>query len=138
MRIITDVETKFGVDYRFDLDLSKGQVAERQLAGILKDAKVECKRDFKVATTGNLAIEFMSRGLPSGLSTSESSWWAFALSGDGYHDEVIVLIKKSRLERLVQNCRSIHGGDRDGGTKGVAEFFLFPVTRLLQTLKGVS
>ena len=118
-------------DKRFDLNLVEGQLAETELLKLLGDSTLEVKRDFAVSKTGNLAIEFMCRDKPSGIITTVANWWALALSGDKFNDEVIVLIKTSRLKRLLEGIRTVFGGD---GNK--SEMFLLPVKNLLQPIEG--
>lgn len=131
-----------GADYRFDLDLPKGQMAETMLRDILcgdtTGTTVEVKRDYKVSQTGNVAIEFRSRRQRSGISTSEAEWWAIALSGPSYdgdegEPEVVVVIKKSRLKRILRALRD-NGNLRTtmGGDDNTSEMALLPVLRLLQ------
>jgi hypothetical protein len=120
---------------RWDINLSEGQIAEDTLANLLNcnGEAVEVKRDFSVSTTGNIAVEFMCGGRPSGISVTEADWWAFSLSGDYYNDEVIVLIKKKRLERLLLPSRIRKGGDNHK-----AELYLVRVEELVKGLKGAS
>lgn len=136
-----------GADYRFDLDLPKGRIAEDLLREILcggSGTKVEVKRDFKVSETGNVAIEYQSRGHNSGISTSEAEWWALALSGpayDGDEDkpEVIVLIKRKRLKRILRNLRD-SGSLRcaPGGDDGTSNMALLPATRLIAPIPHID
>ena len=56
-----------------------------------------------------------------------------ALSGEEYDDEVIVLIKKKRLERLLLSSRIRKGGDNKK-----AEIYLVKVEELVKGLKGES
>ena len=123
---------------KFDLCLTDGKVAENLLAKILNDSTIEVKKDSRVSQTLNLAIEYIARNKPSGISVSSAKWWALCLSGDKFNDEIIVLITKDRLLRLLQGCRIVKGGDLDGGTKGVAEMFLLPLSKLLSPLEGAS
>jgi hypothetical protein len=138
-RVVRDVLSlvrKAGkAENRWDINLSEGQIAEDTLAKLLNcnGESIEVKRDFAASTTGNVAVEFMCAGKPSGISVTESDWWAFSLSGDYYNDEVIVLIKKKRLERLLIPSRIRKGGDH-----GKAELYLVRVEELVKGLKGVS
>lgn len=137
-----------GADYRFDLDLPKGQVAEKLLRDILcgqtTGTTVEVKRDYKVSTTGNVAIEYRSRGRNSGIAISKADWWAIAFSGPSYDDasaspEVIVLIKRSRLKKLLRilrdsgELRTVLGGDR-----ATSEMALVPASELLRALSNID
>jgi len=110
----------------FDVDLAKGQIAEEMLSGIL-EGKIEVKCDTKVSQTGNLAVEYMCSGKPSGISTSESPWWAFVLDGARYQQEVVILIKKERLLKKLAGARSVSGGD---GNR--AQMYLVKKEQLLQ------
>ena len=120
-------------DSRFDLNLSEGKQSESEVAQLLKDTTVEVKRDFKTSETGNFAVEYMCGGKPSGISTSEAEWWAIVLDGDQYNGEVIVFIKKKRLERLLFATRTVRGGDNNK-----AEMYLVRAEELVRRLKGVS
>ena len=125
---------------RFDVDLARGKVAENAVARILNihDDSIEIKKDSWVSRTGNVAVEFMSRNKPSGISTSTATWWAFMLGGSKYNNEVIVFVKRARLLRLVTGAPTKKMGDRDGSEQGVAEAFLLPVTKLVEKLEGES
>ena len=59
---------EYNSDFRYDLKV--GQVAEQALAKIFEGKKVEVKRDRKARLTGNVFVEYESRGKPSGTSTS--------------------------------------------------------------------
>jgi len=111
-------------DFKYDLKL--GQIGEKYLAEILTDKKIEVKTDFKASKTGNVFIEYKSRGKPSGISTSESEFYAFILS-----NELIILIKK---EELKNRCRIYLGTSRDvkGGDSNTSMGVLLPVKELLK------
>jgi len=109
----------FNKDKRFDLALPEGEAAETELARILLDPKVEVKHDNGCVNTGNLFVEFKSRGVDSGVRTSEAGWWAFHYSPVGF------LIVDLRALRLIANetarnepSRVCDGGD-DGTSRGV-------------------
>ena len=63
----------------FKYDLAVGQIAEKALAEIFENKKVEVKTDFKAKTTGNLFIEFKSRGKDSGITTTQADYCALKL-----------------------------------------------------------
>ena len=70
-------------DNRFDLDLRYGENVENQLLEALQGTvEVKAERDHWMRT-GNIAIEFTSRGKPSGINVTEADYWAQALmAGD--------------------------------------------------------
>lgn len=135
--VLSKVRSHGGAEKRWDVNQKEGEIAEGTLAELMNSNgnTVEVKRDFKVSETGNLAIEFMCSGKPSGISTSLAEWWAYAFDGENYNGEVIVLIKKKRLERILEarRTRIVRGGDHNR-----AEMFLIHPQELLEAMKGVS
>ncbi len=89
-------------DFRYDLKV--GQVYEKQFNDLL-GSKIEIKRDFKCLDTGNIYVEYQSRGKPSGLSTSEAEYWCYWLS-----DVLCIFIKTEELKIL---CRKYINTNRD-------------------------
>ena len=104
---------KFNNDKRFDLDLAYGQVFEKKVADILVNSKVEVKTEKdKWKSTGNIVIEFESRGKPSGLVTTEADYW---IHNCAIGDEIVfsILLKVSTLRKYItnNNPRVVRGGD---------------------------
>ena len=93
----------------FDYDLIIGKEGEKLVDHIFKNCKIEVKRDFWTGTTGNIAVEFESRGKPSGISKTKSDYYAFVLA-EQYRDEVIIIIKTiitfSFFLKKCANCTS--------------------------------
>lgn len=113
----------FNSDFRYDLKV--GQVYEQKLAELLSK-KIEVKRDFKCLDTGNIFIEYESRGHKSGISTTEAEYWCYWLSE--YH---FVMVETQRLKIICRNYlntkRDTIGGDMDS-SKGI----LVPLTVFFQ------
>jgi len=125
----------------FDLDLADGQYAEGKLAAILSEQGplVEVKSDGGLDAegnrTGNVYVEVEYRGQPSGLATTEATWWAIeleaALGGDLW-----LIVKTSTLKAICRDTFAfrkekgwatlVPGGD-DKASKGV----LIPVWKLV-------
>ena len=103
----------FNNDKRFDIDLAYGQVFEKKIADILGQSKLEVKteRD-KWKQTGNIVIEYESRGKPSGIITTEAEYWVHNLALD---NEIVLsfILKVSTLRKYIaqHNPRSVRGGD---------------------------
>jgi hypothetical protein len=100
-------------DKRFDLDLAYGQVFEQKVSEILGQSKIEVKTEKdKWKTTGNIVIEYESRGKPSGIITTEADYW---LHNCAIGDDIVfsVLLKVSTLRKYIakHNPRSVRGGD---------------------------
>lgn len=100
-------------DKRFDLDLAYGQVFEKKVADILGNSKIEVKTEKdKWKQTGNIVIEYESRGKPSGIITTDADYWLHNLA---MGDDIVLsfLLKVSTLRKYIaqHNPRSVRGGD---------------------------
>lgn len=113
---------KFNSDFKYDLEV--GQVEEERLAHLLSGGKIEVKRDFIAHKTGNVFVEYESRGAPSGISTTQADYWAFVLEY-----ETVVIIPSNRLK---QKCRTAfkEGRTASGGDSDTSKGVLLPVTEL--------
>ena len=116
---------EYNNDFRFDLML--GQIYEKQL-GELLNQKIEVKRDYKCLETGNIYVEYESRGKLSGLSTTQSDYWCYWLS-----EEHCVLIKTDRLKQM---CRKYLKTDRDkkGGDSNTSKGILLPTKEFIENI----
>ena len=112
----------------FDYDLIIGQQGERLVDHIFKNATVEVKRDFWTGTTGNIAVEFESRGKPSGISKTKSDYYAFVLAQE-FRDEVIIIIKTSRLKEIAREY-DLKGRVKEMGDDKTSLSVLIPIKDL--------
>ncbi len=75
----------------------------------------EVKNDLMAHITGNLAIEYESRGKASGISTSKAHYWIYKFSNHYY------LVKSELLKKeLFENknyFKTVTGGDAGSNTK---------------------
>lgn len=101
---------KFNGDFAFDLQM--GQDEEIWLADLLRGKTVEVKRDYIASRTGNLFVEFSSRGKASGLATTRADFWAFILDG-----ERVVIVPTQFLQQVARLAyregRTVRGGDNN-------------------------
>ena len=102
-------------DKRFDIDLEYGKVFEQKVADMLQNRKIEVKTEReKWKSTGNIVIEFESRGRPSGIATTEADYWFHNLAlGD---DIVMTLVFPTKILRnyIVQTMpKAVRGGDNN-------------------------
>jgi hypothetical protein len=102
-------------DKRFDLDLQYGQVFEKKVADMLQNSKIEVKTEReKWKSTGNIVIEFESRGKPSGIATTEAEYWFHNLAlGE---DIVMTLVIPTKILKnyIAQTMpRIVSGGDNN-------------------------
>tara|TARA_R110001606_G_scaffold47617_2_gene121329 strand:- start:838 stop:1209 length:372 start_codon:yes stop_codon:yes gene_type:complete len=109
----------------FRYDLKVGQVAEKQVADLLQDKKIEVKRDLKAKTTGNLYIEYESRGKPSGISRSEADYWCFAF------ENLFIFIETTKLKEMIEPMKG-SSMDKRGGDKNSSKGILLPLERLTE------
>jgi len=130
-KVLSNLRERGKAESRWDINKLEGELAERSLLKLLSSngTTVEVKRDFKSAKTGNIAVEEFAYGKPSGIAVTQAEWWAYMLDGKGYDGEVVVLIKTSRLRKLISQLNLVKAGDNL-----VASIKLLPIFRLLQRL----
>jgi hypothetical protein len=116
------MKMEFNSDFKYDLKV--GQVAEEQLAFIL-GCKVEVKNDLKAHVTGNIFIEYQSRGKNSGIATSEAEYYCIVINSTRF-----IILPKDELKKL---CRKYIGTNRDvvGGDSNTSKGILLPLKDLI-------
>ena len=119
----------FNDDNKFDIDLSKAQIREKELRDILGKAKVEVKTDSIWKKSRKLAIEFRCRGKPSGISVSQAEYYAFILDANGYTEGIIIVpIEKIKiLATKYFKTNKVFGGDDNA-----AEMVLVPIEEFVK------
>jgi len=113
------------MDYNndFKYDLKVGQIKEEELGKILSDRRIEVKYDLQALDTGNVYVEYESRGKRSGISTSEAEFYCFAF-GETFH-LIETKLLKSRCRKYINTKRDKRGGDSNT-SKGI----LLPIKEL--------
>lgn len=114
-------------DFKYDLEI--GQVGETMLNEILHDSTIEVKRDSWICKSGNIAVEYESRGKPSGIAKTQATHWCFIFSGD-YNDEVMVLIETERLKRISRIFFK-KGSVKSMGDNNTSKAVLIPVEKFI-------
>lgn len=112
---------KYNNDFKYDLKV--GQIKEEELGNIFNNKKIEIKYDLQALKTGNIYVEYESRGKKSGISKTESDYYCFAF-GRTFH-----LIE---TELLKDKCRKYIKTDRDrtGGDSNTSKGILLPLDEL--------
>jgi hypothetical protein len=102
-------------DKRFDIDLSFGQCFEQKVADMLQNSKIEVKTERDMwSKTGNIVVEFESRGRPSGVASTEADYWFHNLAmGDDIVMTLVFPIKTLRNYISKNNPRMVRGGDNN-------------------------
>ena len=100
-------------DKRLDIDLEYGKVFEQKVADMLQNSKIEVKteRD-RWSKTGNIVVEFESRGRPSGIATTEADYWFHNLAiGNNIVMTLVFPVYKLRSYIVKHRPKMIRGGD---------------------------
>ena len=112
---------KYNNDFKYDLKV--GQVKEKELGDIFSTKSVEVKFDLQALKTGNVYVEYFSRGKLSGISTSQSDFYCFAF-GDTFHLIASKLLK-DRCRKYLNTKK-----DRLGGDNNTSKGILLPIKEL--------
>lgn len=110
----------------FSHDLLVGQIAEQFLGDLLQNKKIEVKNDKIAHKSGRVFVEFECRGKPSGITTTQSDFWAFVLTTG-----VVIIVSKDRLTELCNNEYN-NGNVIRGGDRNTSQGFLINLDDLLR------
>ena len=115
------------MDYNADFayDLAVGQMSEKALGDIFQNRKVEFKADLKAKETGNLFIEYESRGEPSGIAKSQADYWCFDIG------HLFIIIETETLKSIVRPLLGTNA-DKRGGDNNTSKGVLLPLTELIK------
>ena len=117
-------ESDFSVT-KFSKDLSYGKKHEKLVMKSMEN--FELKTDRMAHKTGNVYVEFQSRGKDSGIRSSKSDTWIFKIVSTGDRHMFSIHIPLSRLKRLVsKDYRVVPGGDNL-----TSRGYLVPLTDLI-------
>ena len=110
----------------FKYDLKVGQLKENELSNLLSNKKIEVKTDLQASSTGNVYVEYYSRGKASGIATSEADYYCFVINEHSF-----ILIKATTLK---DKCRVYLNTNRDkkGGDNNTSKGILLPVNELIK------
>jgi hypothetical protein len=124
---------KHNSDFRYDWEF--GKEGEDEIAKLLNDYKVEVKRDRQTKQTGNVYIEYQSRGKPSGIKTTKADKWAYILQ-DGCILIVDTELLKKALRYLIKARLCVK--DMPGGDNNTSLGVLVSVERLMEGIRKVQ
>lgn len=116
----------------FNYDLKFGQIGEDIIAEIFSTKKVEVKRDKWICKSGNIAVEFKSRGKPSGIATTTADYWCFILSGE-MEDKIILLVEIEKLKYIARTY-FLNGSIKSMGDNNTSEAVLIPFSEIYKLI----
>lgn len=116
----------FNNDFRYDLEV--GQEGERLVDSLFKSKRIEVKRDSWVGRTGNIAIEYESRGNPSGIATTEAEYWIIIFSKE-YEDKVMLVLETNRLKEVARKY-FLEGKIKKMGDSNTSIAVLIPISEI--------
>ena len=113
---------EFNSDFRFDLLV--GNEVEGQLGVILNGKRIEVKSDKLAHKTGQVFVEYESRGKRSGIATTQADYYCFEVKG------IFILVSVPTLKiiarKYIGTAKDVRGGDSNT-SKGI----LLPILDLL-------
>jgi len=98
---------EFNDDNRYDIKF-KGKI----------DFTVEVKEDFITKTTGNIGVEYHSRGKDSGINTTQAHFYLYKTHTSNSKYELL-LMKTKELKKIIKEkkyFRVVNGGDFGSNT----------------------
>ena len=81
------------------------------------------KTDLRAGSSGNIFIEFESRGKPSGIATTEADYWTIHIDG------VWITLKTETLKRKARMIYKLFGTTM-GGDSNTSKGVLIPIKNL--------
>lgn len=112
----------------FEYDLEFGQEGEGIIADMFENKKIEVKRDNWVGRTGNIAIEYKSRGKPSGIATTQADYWIIMFSKE-YEDKFMFIIEIQRLKEVTKKYFN-KGSIKKMGDSNTSSAVLIPIKEI--------
>ena len=100
---------EYNSDFRYDLKEGKLK-GETKFHKILSDSTIEVKYDRMTRKTGNVYIEYESRGKASGIRTTEADYWTYFT----HDDECFTISTKKLKEKIIKlKPKRVPGGDNN-------------------------
>ncbi len=119
---------KYNSDFKFDLKI--GQLKEQEIGAIFNNKKIEVKTDFMAHETGNIALEYESRGKPSGIAITEADYYAYCLPFANFQN-IIIFMEINELKRLAREYWS-KGNIKKMGDENTSVSVLIPLQKLFE------
>jgi ribosomal protein S4E len=105
---------KYNSDFKYDLEFGVLE-GETWFDEIVSNRKFEVKTDRLSVKTGNIYIEYESRGKPSGIATTQADYWVYKVT-----ETKAIVIKTEELKTIVRQLildkkaiPNVRGGDNN-------------------------
>ena len=121
----------FNNDFKYDLEI--GKEGERIVDSLFKDKLIVVKRDSWVGRSGNIAIEYESRGKPSGIATTQADFWIIIFSKE-YQDKVMYVFETQMLKKVSREYFR-QGSIKAMGDNNTSMAVLIPIKEISNFIK---
>lgn len=118
---------KHNSDFRYDLEV--GLEYEGKVANMLRSKRIEVKTDFIAHKTGNIAIEYESRGKPSGVATTEADYYVYIIP-HAELNEIMLVMSVDRLKQITKRFGQ-KGSIKYIGDSNSSKAVLIPISKLI-------
>ena len=116
---------------KFTHDNDFGVIAEDWINDLFSNGKIiEIKSDRIIHRTGNLFIEYESRGNPSGLATTTADYWIYRFN----ELDSALILPTITLKQVCRNYFIKKTFIKNGGDSDTSKGFLVPLRRLLNDI----
>lgn len=117
---------KYSSSFKHDLEF--GEKAEDWVNDIFNGGKkIEVKYDRKSHKTGNVFIEYESRGKKSGILATDADYWIYKIEGTECAIILPVPYLLNKLKEFYKNKMYLKNGGDNDTSKG----FLIPINKLI-------
>ena len=118
---------KYSSSFYYDLEF--GETAEDWASEVFNSGKkIEVKFDRMACETGNIFIEYMSSGKPSGIATTQADYWIYKIDYTGAAIILDVVILKEKLRGY--HARGMYL--KNGGDNDTSKGFVVPIREIIK------
>lgn len=119
---------EYNSDFRHDLKV--GHKGERYLAAVLEGATIEVKADSWIRRTRNIAVEYESRGKPSGIATTEADYWCFIFDSEEAK-KTFIMVDTDKLKDIAREYLQ-KGSIKKMGDEDTSTSVLIPLCEFMR------
>ncbi|MEY4282253.1 MAG: uncultured phage MedDCM-OCT-S30-C28 [Bacteroidota bacterium] len=119
----------------FSHDLAFGEQAEDWVNDLFNNPskiKIEVKHDRIAHKTGNVFIEYESRGQKSGIATTDADYWIYKIE----RTNCSIILPTDYLKNRLRNYYQLDMYKSNGGDDNTSKGFLVPISVLMTINDG--